>query len=270
MSKMFDKLSSGELALGTINITNTGPEWVEVLSSVGFDFIVSDFMITSVTWESAANMARAARQFDVSPWLRLQGYPWNGYFDARMVSDVMRALSIGMECVMMSIDTPEEVQAVLKPQSNWHRRVHVYQGNIDAHLEEYIEKVTKESLVIPHIESRGAANQIESILDVPGLRAIWLGMGDLSRELGHPGDPTHPDIRAFITRAIKAANERGVMVMANTGHLDTIEENRDAAVWLWEAGISAVWVTYPEYVIQRYYLSLLEMTRQAAQPRVAS
>jgi 2-keto-3-deoxy-L-rhamnonate aldolase RhmA len=245
MSRMFEKMEEGQPALGTISLSGA-PEWVEILGNSGLDFVCADLMITALSWREAADLVRAAKVFDVTPWVRVQGYPWDGgKLSTRTVADVFRAVSIGAECVTVSVDTAEEVEAILHPRADPHRRpwLHHEPGEVGP----------EDALIFPMIESAGAARNIEEILSIPDLQAIFLALGDLPTALGHPGEVEHPEVRGFIERTVEAGRRNGVTVMSNVGYYDTPESIAGAAKWLWDAGIPVVWLPYPEYLADRLY-----------------
>jgi 4-hydroxy-2-oxoheptanedioate aldolase len=253
MSRMFDRIAKGEVPVGTVTLAN-GPEYVEILGYTGMDFICIDMMLTSIDWKDAADLIRAANRYDVTPWIRLQGFPWGSESDPRSTADVLRALSIGAECVTKSVDTPEEAEALLLPASDWHRRVYIYTG--DARADEEVElraRLARETLIFPLIESLGAARRIDEILAIKGLRAVFLGMGDLSRVMGHPGEPHHPEMRAFVKTTVERARQHGVIVIANTGRQDTPQSIADAVAELWDIGVRVIWIPYPTYILSRFY-----------------
>ena len=53
---------------------------------------------------------------------------------------------------------------------------------------------------------------VESIARVPGVDVLFIGPGDLSQGLGHPGAATHPDVQAAIHRIVRAGRAAGVPV----------------------------------------------------------
>ena len=63
-------------------------------------------------------------------------------------------------------------------------------------------------LLILQIESKRAVANIDEILAVPGVGAIFVGPADLSLSLGVPVG--HPDVEAAIARVIEATNKRGI------------------------------------------------------------
>lgn len=262
-SRMYQRLENGEPAIGTVVLT-TGTEWIDTLGAVGLDLVCIDLMVTAIDWTEASHMIRAANQFDVTPWIRLQGYPWAGSQEAtaHLLADVLRAISIGAEGVCVSIESPEQIAAVLHPAADTHRRV--WLGGESWRHEARGEGGTV--MVFPFLESLNAIRNIDSILAVEGLPAVFLGLGDISRELGHPGDYDHPDVRSFITSTVAVAKDRGVRVMSTTGFRDTAAEVRDAARWLWEAGVEVIWLPYPSFVVYHAYEQMLQLIRQGTDP----
>jgi 4-hydroxy-2-oxoheptanedioate aldolase len=68
-----------------------------------------------------------------------------------------------------------------------------------------------EILVVVMIESKLGVDNIEQMLgDVPGIGAVFIGRGDLSRSLGCQGQPDHPDLRAADARVVAACRAAGV------------------------------------------------------------
>ena len=57
--------------------------------------------------------------------------------------------------------------------------------------------------VILMIETREALGNLDEILTVPGIDALFIGPNDLSFSMGHRGDQKHPEVIAAIDSAIK-------------------------------------------------------------------
>jgi 2-keto-3-deoxy-L-rhamnonate aldolase RhmA len=243
---MFERLRRDELAVGTIFLTH-GPEWIELAGHMGFDLAIIDMMFTSIDWDSAAHMIRAASRYEMTPWVRLQSYPWSaGGVDGRALADTARAFALGAEVVTISLDEPAHIAALLEVK-DWHRHVHIYDSpkGIDE----------REVLLVPQLESLGAIERADEIMALPGLRAVWLGLGDLSRALGHPGEPDHPDVRRVIERIVRLGVQHGVRVVSNAGRrydhstADTLASTR----WLHDLGVRVAIVPYFTLIVQRYY-----------------
>jgi len=262
-SRMFQRIANGEPAIGTVVLT-TGAEWIDTLGAVGLDTVCIDLMVTAIDWTEAAHLIRAANQFDVTPWIRLQGYPWAGAQEAgaQLLADVLKAIAIGAEGVCVSVETPEQIAAILHPAADTHRRI--WLGGEDWRYESRGD--SGPVMVFPFLESLGAVRSIEAILDVEGLQAVFLGLGDISAVLGHPGDYDHPDVRGFIQRAVGLAKPRGIRVMSTVGFRDTPEQVRDATQWLWDAGVEVIWLPYPSFVLYHAYSQMLRLIRPGHKP----
>jgi 2-keto-3-deoxy-L-rhamnonate aldolase RhmA len=75
---------------------------------------------------------------------------------------------------------------------------------------EYLAGANEETLIIPLIETREAAEEIDDILDVPGLEAIFFGPADLSASYGYRGEWEGPGIAELLLDIRAKAAERGL------------------------------------------------------------
>jgi len=55
--------------------------------------------------------------------------------------------------------------------------------------------------VVVQLETRGSLGELEAIAAVPGVDALFVGPSDLAADLGHAGEPGHPDVQAAIANA---------------------------------------------------------------------
>src|SRR5207249_1133972 len=77
-------------------------------------------------------------------------------------------------------------------------------------LQEYLADANEETLVIPIIETREAAEAIDAILQVPGLEAIFFGPADLSASHGYLGQWEGPGIAERILEIRAQAARCGI------------------------------------------------------------
>jgi 2-keto-3-deoxy-L-rhamnonate aldolase RhmA len=75
---------------------------------------------------------------------------------------------------------------------------------------EYLAGADEQTLVIPLIETPGALQEIEGILSLPGLEAIFFGPADLSATHGGLGQWEGPGIAARILAVRELAARRGI------------------------------------------------------------
>ena len=106
---------------------------------------------------------------------------------------------------------------------------------------------------------------MDEIIDVPGLKMVYLGMGDLTKVLGHPGDDRHPEVHAAIKKIVARANSRGVVVCgAALGYKHGVELSdfvAEGVQVMWDLGVRVVLVPRPTLVMQYFYENMLGKVR---------
>lgn len=264
MSRMLRTINQRQLAVGTV-LEHDGSEWIDVFAHVGMDWVGVDMMEAGIDWSQAARLMQATHRCNMTPWIRLQAYPWGGSEpDTRLPADVLRALSIGAEAVCASVNSRRQVEAMLAPVDDWHSsflkpRVG-HSGSGAAAGADF------SPIVFPLIESLEAVRNLDEILEIQSLRAISFGMGDLSRLMGHAGDYRSPAMRDFLRDAVGRAHRRDVMVFCNVpGSQNTDDPNEvsDAMRWLWDIGVQAIWMPALATIVERFYDRVLLSLAQA-------
>lgn len=216
--KLLAAAADNRLSLGVLEVT-ASPEVVETVAFAGFDWVCIDLMFESTDWNLAAHMVRAAKAAGISPTIRVPSNPWVVPDDQHVMVDITRAFGIGATGVLVSLDTPEMVGKAVEVAKEWHRNIHIVPFADDmSRYEEVQARMADETLLVPILESRGALENMEAFFDVPGLKAIALGISDASRMLGHSFDYEHPEVWAMVDRAAELARERGLYLFGNTGY----------------------------------------------------
>lgn len=77
-------------------------------------------------------------------------------------------------------------------------------------MQDYLRDADGETMIIPLIETKAAVDDIEHILQVPGLEAIFFGPADLSATYGYLGEWEGPGVADEILRVRAAAASRGI------------------------------------------------------------
>jgi 4-hydroxy-2-oxoheptanedioate aldolase len=73
----------------------------------------------------------------------------------------------------------------------------------------YARDAETELCLLVQVETRQALGAIEEIAAVDGVDGIFVGPGDLAASLGHPGEPTHPEVVAAVEEAIRRIGAAG-------------------------------------------------------------
>ncbi len=76
--------------------------------------------------------------------------------------------------------------------------------------EEYVDAANERIAVIVQAEHVDAADNIETIVSVPGIDCVLVGPYDLSASLGRLGQVNHPEVIDAIGRVTRACQEAGV------------------------------------------------------------
>jgi 4-hydroxy-2-oxoheptanedioate aldolase len=74
----------------------------------------------------------------------------------------------------------------------------------DVSLPDYIKQANDQTLVVIHIETANAVEQIDTFVNIDSVDVIFIGPTDLSHSLGYPGQPDHPVVQKAIDRVIDA------------------------------------------------------------------
>ena len=79
----------------------------------------------------------------------------------------------------------------------------------------YLEERNRNSIAIIGIESVAAVNNLEAILDVPGIDGIFVGPNDMSISLGLPDQYDRPEYKETVKRVIDTSEARGIATLVH-------------------------------------------------------
>ena len=240
------------------NLISGGPEWMELCGHAGFDFVCVDQMVSAMGWQETAEMLRAAAAGRTSGWVRLSAYPWGGDDQrAFLRRDVLKAIAIGAEAILASVDNAEDAAALAEmPESHIRHRKYAVRGR-DA------EGIVPPGLpsIVPLVESDNAVAALDRFTAIPALEAVFMGIGDLARLKGVAADVRDPAMARVLRDAVAICAERGVTVMCSTGRSDTLDEILTSIDLLWQIGIKVIWVPNPSHIAFKLYRTVMDRVR---------
>ena len=80
----------------------------------------------------------------------------------------------------------------------------------------YVKQANSEVCLVVQVETRQGLENLDGILAVEGVDAVFIGPADLAASLGHLGESAHPEVRAAIEDALRrivaAGKAAGVFV----------------------------------------------------------
>ena len=127
-----------------------------------------------------------------------------------------RALDTGVAGVMVpAVNTAAEAEAAVAachypPRGRRGMAAAIVRGaDYGLRAAEYIEYAGEALLVMCQIESAEAVENVTAIAGIEGVDMLFVGPFDLSANVGHVGEPDHPEVRAMIARVEAAAKTAG-------------------------------------------------------------
>lgn len=186
----------------------------EILGGIGFDFVVFDQEHAPLGLQALDVMLLAARASNIAGIVRVSSASPSG---------ILTVLDCGASGILVPhIDTKAKAEAIVAAcrYRGGHRgfanttRAGGFSGKSYA---QHMDEQDNEIVCIAMIEDVTALDEIDEIVRVPGLDAIFIGRGDLTAALGAPSmtsDQTH-EVVAPIMAAARAADMPVIMLCPN-------------------------------------------------------
>lgn len=198
------------------------PLVAEAVGHAGFDWGVVDMEHTPLDMMDLVHMLQAIAGTRMMPIVRV---PWN---DTVMVK---RVLDAGAQTLMFPFvqnadDARRAVAACKYPPQGVRGMAAMSRGSRFGTVKDYFQVANRSVSVLVQIETPEAVARIDEIAAVPGVDSIFMGPGDLSGAVGHPGQVTHPDVMALMSQAAQRAREAGKPIGTVGGTADLVVQYR--------------------------------------------
>ena len=219
-----EKLSSGEVAIGTWAVIPSEVN-AEILSMAGLDFIIIDQEHGPITFETAQNMSMACELNKTSPLMRIGDI--NQPF-------IQNALDIGVHGIQIpNIETKQDAERVVEfskypPKGDRGLSPFTRAGGYNKSNSAVLtEKANDNTLTILNIEGKGAVENLDSILEVEGVDVIFVGLFDLSKSLGIPGEVNAPIVLKNLEEIVLKTNKAGKSVGTIATSHESLKDFKD-------------------------------------------
>lgn len=235
MDKLFfnpakERLKRGEqLSAGWIQMAS--PLAAEIMAQAGFDLLVIDCEHAPIDPINLIQLLQAVNGYESTPMVRA---PWND-----LVS-IKRLLDCGAMGVHIPyVNTAEEALTAVRackypPAGNRGIAGSPRAAGFGCNRGEYLNRANDQILIMIAIETPEALENLDAMMDVPGVDGIFIGPMDLSTTLGYFGNPQHPEAQRIIRETEKRVLERGDKLLGTTAG------SAEAAKELYERGYSYV------------------------------
>lgn len=186
---------------------------MEILAGAGFDWLVIDAEHSPNNPASVLAQLQAAAPYPVQMLVRPMSHDpalIKQYLDAGaqtlllpLVDDAAQASDL-VRAVRYPPEGIRGVAASLARAAHWNG------------IQDYVRHANAETCLVVQVETRQGLENLDAILAVEGVDAVFIGPADLAASLGHIGEAGHPEVRAAIEDALRriaaAGKAAGVFV----------------------------------------------------------
>ncbi|TCN19394.1 4-hydroxy-2-oxoheptanedioate aldolase [Sinorhizobium americanum] len=250
-------IREGRFQLG-LWVALASPYAAEVVAGSGYDWLLIDGEHAPNDLPLLAAQYRAIAGRGSHPIVRLP------VGDTALIKQV---LDTGVQTLLIPmVDTIEQarqlVRAVRYPPHGI-RGVGAALGRATnfGRITDYLQNANDEICLILQIESRAGLAALDEIAALDGVDGLFIGPSDLAADMGHLGNPAHPDVRAAIVdgfaRIHKAGKARGILT------LDPVQarDYRDLGADFMAIGTDVTLLVSATERLRREYLGEVEPAR---------
>ena len=225
-NKVKRMLRLGEVVYGPILQALSSVTMIRLLARAGFDFVYLDMEHGPFDYESLAELCPVCVDVGLIPIVRPP---------SQQPYQLARILDCGaMGLLVPHVESVEQADSILK-SIKYHplgQRGYSSQGAHTAYQKlptrKYMDWANQEILVGFLIESMKGVQQLDEILSKPGVDWIVIGRGDLSQDMGIPGEINSPAIQATVEACFQICRRRkipfGILVSDHESALHWIKQ----------------------------------------------
>ena len=204
---------------GWASIANTFS--AEILAASGFDSVTMDMQHGLVGYQKVVEMLQAVSGYNITPMVRV---PWN---DPSMVMRCLDAGAYGIICPM--VNTKEECEKFVSacrytPRGNRSfgpARAKIYGGD------DYLEHADNTLLNFAMIETSEAVDNLDKILSVEELDAVYVGPSDLAITMGYLPGVYEKEVEDCISYIVETCKKKNIKAGIHCPNGKSVKERFD-------------------------------------------
>ena len=202
---MKKRCKAGEVLYGPF-IDSGNEDIVEIVALAGFDYIIIDCEHSPADPMMALRMVRAADARRLPSLIRVNN---------SMPSTILKMMDIGSSGIMAPLihdaEMARNVGASVRYYPHGRRGTALMRGSDYGflHIDDYFSKTNSDAFVMVQAESVEAVKNIEEIVQVEEVDAIFIGPYDLSQSMGIPGQVESQPILDIVKSAGKTIRDAG-------------------------------------------------------------
>jgi 4-hydroxy-2-oxoheptanedioate aldolase len=178
----------------------------ELMAKLAFDWLTIDMQHGLIGYQQALEMLQAISTSDTTPLVRV---PWN---EPGIIGKMLDAGAMGVIVPMVNSRAEAEAAvAACRYPPDGKRSFGPMRAALTA--PEYFRHANAAICCIPMVETREALDNLDDILSVPGVDAIYVGPNDLSLSLGLGPGADHDDevFRDALEEIVAGCRRHGVV-----------------------------------------------------------
>ena len=211
--------NSQKIINGWSSIANTFSS--EIMAASGFDSITIDMQHGLVGYQKVVEMLQAISGYNITPMVRV---PWN---DPSMVMRCLDAGAYGIICPM--VNTKEECEKFVAacrypPKGNRSFgpiRARMYAGD------DYFKHANDTLLNFAMIETSEAVDNLDKILSVEELDAVYIGPSDLAVTMGYAPGAYEKEVEDCLSYIIEMCKKKNIKAGIHCPDGKTVKERFD-------------------------------------------
>ncbi|MCP3938606.1 MAG: hypothetical protein GY708_24930 [Actinomycetia bacterium] len=206
METLRQQWRDGDVTLGGW-LSSASSTTAESMARTALDYVCVDMQHGTSDYASAVGQIQAIIAAGGTPIVRV---PWN---EQGIIGKVLDAGALGV--IVPMVNSPAEAEAVVSACRYAPRGSRSFGPILAAPrvVGNYVDWSRDNIAVIPMIETAQAVDDLDAILDVEGIDAVYVGPADLSLTYGLPpgNNDDEPQFTDALTRIVESCNERGIV-----------------------------------------------------------
>ncbi len=197
---------------------------VEMLAGCGYDWLLLDTEHAAMGPVDTMPLMQAAAPYDVTTIVRPG---WNNPVEIKKLLDC-GAQSLLIPYVQNAEEARDAVAAVRYPPAGIRGVAGMTRGSRYGAIKDYAKIAHEEICLLVQVETTEALSNIEEIAAVDGVDGMFIGPADLAASMGHPGEPSHPEVKAAVIDAVRRIGKAGMPAGILTLDQSFLREAADA------------------------------------------
>lgn len=250
-----NSLKAGQMQLGLwVGLANANA--AEALAGCGYDWLLFDAEHAPNDVRSLLEQLRAIAPYPVHPVVR----PPTG--DIVLIKQY---LDIGAQTLLIpTVDTAEQAAMMVSamrypPQGMRGVGASLARASRYSQVTDYLKRANDEMCLLVQAETPLALENLHAIATTEGVDGVFFGPADLSAQMGHRGQPDHPDVQSAILEGITTVRRAGKAA-------GILMADRKLAQAYINAGAQFVAVGVDTTLLVRAATELAQSFRQQAKP----